>query len=423
MSRFARAKSAFFQRFLVAVQYRDFRNLWLANLSAQAAAWGLIVARAWLIFDRTDSTVWVGITTFASMAPLFIVPPFIGVLADRMDRRRLLAWTYSLNFFQNLLLAMLALTGVVEVWHVVALSFVNGVARAAQMPVSQALSANLVPRSALLNALSLSAAAQQASRLVGASAVTPLIAILGAPAAFFLCTLFYALGWVQIMRIEMRPPAFTAVREGFTESFSKGMRYTMGHPLIAMVIVMVFLHCGLTMAFESVLPGFSRQRFGDDNGFGTLMTAVGAGGLVGSIYIGGVQDSLTRGRLMLVMGILSGVGQVLLAFSPNIIFAVGAAAVMGGAQAGFMTVGMAITQTIAADEFRGRIASINTFSLGGVMSVMNLLNGVLGREVSAASILLFQGGIFVAIMALSLLAVTPRTVYTKGLPESLPATV
>ncbi|HZP27235.1 MAG TPA: MFS transporter, partial [Dehalococcoidia bacterium] len=206
------------------------------------------------------------------------------------------------------------------------------------------------------------------------------------------------------------------------ENFSKGIRYTFSQPLIGMVIVLVFFHCGLTMAFESLLPGFSRQELGSGSGFGTLMTGVGAGGLVGSLYVGGIRSSLLRGRLLLVMGLLSGAGQILLAVSPVLMFAVLSAAVMGAAQAGFMTVGQAITQSLASDEFRGRIASINTFSLGGVMSIMNLLNGFLGREITAAHILLLEGGIFAAIMGLSILAVTPRTVYVKGLPAEAHAT-
>ncbi|HXG35998.1 MAG TPA: MFS transporter [Dehalococcoidia bacterium] len=408
--------ASFLNRFLVATQYPDFRNMWLANLWGQAAAWGLIVARAWLIFDKTDSTAWVGVTTFAAMAPLFFVPPLVGVLADRMDRRTLLSWTYSLNFAQNLLLAFLALAGVIEVWHIVALSFTNGVVRAAQMPVSQAFAANLVPRHALLNALSLSAAAMQASRLIGASLVTPLIAIIGAPAAFFLCTLFYALGWVQIMRIQTRSGGLP-FKEGFVENFTNGLRYASNHPLIGMVIVLVFFHCGLTMAFESLLPGFARQRLDDADYFGTLMTGVGAGGLVGSILVGGITSSLTRGRLLFGLGVLSGGGQILLAISPGLALAFSAALIMGAAQAGFMTVGQAVTQSLAADEFRGRVASINTLSLGGVMSLMNLFNGFLGRELSASSILFMQGGLFIGIMVISILAVTPRMVYTRGIPS------
>src|SRR5438477_8903005 len=98
---------SFRSRFFAALAYPDFRRLWLANASAQAAAWALIVTRGWLIFDKTGSAFWVGAATFAAMGPQFFVPPIVGVLADRMDRRKLLAWTYSLNLAHNCVLLAL----------------------------------------------------------------------------------------------------------------------------------------------------------------------------------------------------------------------------------------------------------------------------------------------------------------------------
>ena len=167
------------------VKKRDFRSLWIANAFAQAAAWGLIVTRGWLIYDQTESSFLVGVATFAALGPQFIVPPIVGVLADRMDRRTILSWTYGVNSIQNGLLAVLALTGALEIWMLIALSVVNGVARSAQMPTAQAMSASLVPREKLLNALSLQASTQHGSRLIGPGLVTPLLALAGAPAGFF----------------------------------------------------------------------------------------------------------------------------------------------------------------------------------------------------------------------------------------------
>src|SRR5205823_2687544 len=97
-------------------------------------------------------------------------------------------------------------------------------------------------------------------------------------------------------------------------------------------------------------------------GFATLMTAVGFGALFGSVLIGGIESSLARGRLYLAMGVLSGVGLVLLAVAPNLAVALVAAAIIGGSQAAFMTMGQALMQALAANEFRGRIASMNLLS-------------------------------------------------------------
>jgi MFS family permease len=312
----------------------------------------------------------------------------------------------------------LVFTDSIAVGHIVALSLVNGMARAVQMPTSQALAANLVPRRDLLNALSLTQATQHASRLVGPGLATPLIYAGLAPLAFLLCSLFYAVGWFQILRIKARVTGGIRAGESFVKNFVDGLRYTWSEPLIRMMLILVFFHCGLTMAFESTIPGFVHEHMGhhQEDGFGILMIGVGLGGLVGSIYIGGVQSGLTRGRLLLITGVLSGAGQVGLALTSAMPAAFVSAMVMGGADAAFMTMGQAITQSLARDEFRGRLASINTFSLGGVMAIMNLSNGFVSSEIGSAAVLYVTGGAFIAIMLASALVVTPRRIYLTGIP-------
>ncbi len=405
-----------FARYAAALEYRDYRNMWLANASAQAAAWALVVARAWFVYEETGMSSDVAMATFAAMAPAFIVPPIAGVLADRFDRRMVLAYTYPINLASNLVLALLCLTGTIEIWQVVALSAVNGVARYAGMPVSQALAANLVPRDVLLNALSLNAATAHFSRLVGPAIVTPVLALLGAPVAFFVCSALYAVSWFQVLQIQTHSRGGLQEGRSIVGPFVEGLRYLASQPLIAMVTVLVCFHCSLTMAFESSLPAFTRQSLGDPNGFGILMTAVGLGAAAGSLYIGGVRSALVRGRLFLVMGLLSGIGQVLLAFAPNMAVAWAAALVMGCMQAAFMTLGQAITQSLAEDRFRGRIASVNTMSFQGLMALMNLSNGYLVDHIGAVWVLSVNGAIFVGIMLLSFLAATPRRVYISGIP-------
>ena len=88
--------SAIPERFLAALQYKDYRTLWMANLFAGAAGWALIVARGWLAFDMTEtnSSMWVGVVTFMAMAPRFFLTPVIGFIADKFNRQTVLSWTY-----------------------------------------------------------------------------------------------------------------------------------------------------------------------------------------------------------------------------------------------------------------------------------------------------------------------------------------
>jgi MFS family permease len=409
------ATQSFFNRYGAALAYPEFRKMWSANAFAQAAAWGLIVARGELVFNETHSSAWVGATTFAAMAPLFLVPPIVGVLADRMDRRTILAASYGLNGLQNLALFFGALFGVLEVWMIVALAVVNGVARATQIPTSQALAATLVPREKLLNALSLNASTQHGSRLIGPGIVTPLLLISGSAAAFLLCASFYVVGLFLIMRMTPKLPDPGRLKEGFFASFAGGVGYVYSMPVIRFMIMLAIFHCGLTMAFESLLPGFAHNRLGiAEGGFGPLLAGVGAGAFVASIFISGIQTSKARGNVLILTGLVSGIGQTLLALTSVLWLAVFAAAIMGGAQAAFMTMTQAVTQATAADEYRGRVASLNTVALGGMMATVNLLNGNLADEFGAAPILFWEGLIFVGIVVVSLFAVTGKRVYGRG---------
>ena len=135
--------------------------------------------------------------------------------------------------------------------------------------------------------------------------------------------------------------------------------------------------------------------------------------MVASIAVSGIRTSQGRGRTLLAMALISGVGQVLLSLTTTLALAIAAAALMGGAQAAFMTMAQATTQSIAANEFRGRVASINTFSLGGAMAVMNLSNGSIADQVGAHNILLVDGLLFVLAVLLGLLLVSGRTAYGR----------
>jgi predicted MFS family arabinose efflux permease len=259
--------------------------------------------------------------------------------------------------------------------------------------------------------------------LIGPGIVTPILAVLGSAPAFLLCAVFYLIGLVQIMRLTPKRPDPSFVPQNFMDSFLGGVAYVYSMPVIRFMIMLAIFHCGLTMAFESLLPGFSANKLGSqEGGFGALLAGVGAGALIASIFISGIQTSKARGTTLIVTGLISGLGQTILALTSVLWLAVLAAAVMGGAQAAFMTMTQAVTQATAADEFRGRVASLNTVALGGMMATINLVNGALADQLGAADMLFWEGLVFVMIMLISLFAVTGRRVYGRsGTLEAQPA--
>ena len=390
-------------------------------MSAGAAAWALIVARGWLIYVLSDSSLWVGVVTFAAMIPRVLVTPFSGYLADRFDRRSVMASMFAVNLVHNLVLAVLVLIGGIEVWHLVVLAFVNGSARAAAMPAGGALLPNLVPPRLLLNAIALNQAAMNGSRLAGAAAIAPLLATIGVEGAFFLCTGFYAISLVQVLRIRTASTGVMDQSRGFAENLMAGLVYVYRTPTLRAIILLALFHCGLTMSFESLLPVLSRQQLDAEGAaFTFVMMAVGAGALFSAVAIAGLRSEATKGRLFLSLGVLSGLSPLILAASTNMPMALLGAAAMGATQAGFMTLTHTMIQTIVPDGVRGRVGGVYSVHIGGMMATTNLLNGGLADVVDPAALLLLGGGLlFIAIMLVSWQLLPLRQIYTGRLRPEL----
>ena len=438
MSEQPERQQGIFNRYLSALAYRDFRFLWVANLSAQAAAWALIVARMELAYVISGSAGLAGLVTFAAMIPRVLVTPISGYLSDRYDRRKVLACMFGLNFAHNILLAMIAFSGSLQIWHLVILSFVNGSARAAQMPTGQALLPNLVPRPLLLNAIALNQATQQGARLVGPAAVLPFMAFAGPEAAFVLCIGFYALSLTLALCIRTASTGQVDPNKSVMRNMVEGAVFMYQNLTLRALVLLTLLHCGLTMSFESLLPVTSRQLLGAEGlGVSVLMMGVGAGALCSSIFLAGVRDVATRGRLLWYAGVLSGLAPCLLGLSATIpmglslghdqglflgvLLAMGGVFVMGASQAGYMTLVQTMIQIIAPDAIRGRISGIYSIHIGGTMALVNLINGALADFISAPVILIGGGMLFVASMCWSWQYISLRQIYTRGMQAAAPA--
>ena len=413
-------------RYFTSLQYSEYRKLWLSALASQSAVWALIVARAALVFEETGSAAWTGGVTFAAMIPSVFMAPIAGYLSDRFDRRTVLACAFSVNLAQNLVLAILVVTGAIEPWHVLVLSVINGSARATNMPSGQALLANLVPRQQMLNAVSLYQAVQQGARFSGPFLILLLLWITGHDdLVFFLCAGLYAVGLALVLNIRTASRGVVEVGKGvILRNLSAGLGYMYHNPLILSLILLVVAHCGMTMSFESLFPVFSREQLNMEGKSGVLggasylMVGYGAAALVTALGLAGVRSDRTRGRLILWLGVLSGITPVALALSPNLQVAMLGAAAMGFSQAGFMTLSHAMLQTLAPDAIRGRLLGVYSWHIQGFMASFNLVNGTLATiEGLTASIILGAGGIaFIVVMAGSFGRVPLRQLYARGVP-------
>lgn len=410
-------------RFLIALQYQDFRTLWTANLLAGASAWALIVARGWVVYEITDSSLWVGLVTFMAMIPRVFATPIIGFIADRFDRQTVLSWTYGLNLAHNIALAMMVTMELAGPWTLVILALMNGTFRASQQITTQSLVPNLVPKEHLLNAVALNQATQQGSRLVGPAAIAPLLLLVNIEAAFWLCSGFYLVGLVQTLRISTRSRGDVDQSKSFVQNMMAGFNYVYSTPIVLAMVLLAVFHCSLTMSYESLLPVLSRESLsGGSGGANLLMMSIGAGALVSSIALAGVLNSAIRGRLFLILGIASGISYVALGASSLAGLSMATAVILGVSTAGFMTVTHTIIQTIVPDGIRGRVSGVYNMHVGGSMAAANFLNGALSDWLNAPVVMAVTGIGFTLAIGLSVVHLPLRRIYfPKTAPEPVPA--
>jgi len=390
-------------RFLLALQYQDYRNLWIATTFSASAAWALIIARGLLAFELTDGLLWSGIVTFAAMVPRLFATPISGFLADRFDRQKLLRWIFALNMGNNILLALLVMTGLVGPWVLTLLALVNGTLRASQMTTATALIPNLVPKEHLMNAIALNQATQQGARLAGAMAIAPLLGLVNIESAFWLCSGLYFLGFLQVSRMTIRSTGVIDESQGFWANMFEGFVYVYKRPIIMSMVLLVLAHCAFTMSYESMLPAISEDKMGTGRvGVSYLIAGVGAGALFASVFLAGVRSESTRGKLFLFFAFSSALGPILLAWSDNTGLSVAATVIMGANQAGFMTISHTIIQSLTEDHVRGRVAGVYSVHVGGSMAVTNMANAAFADVFSASAVLVVGGLIFVAAVFVSL---------------------
>lgn len=442
-------------RFLAALVFRDFRFLAVAALCSGSGAWALIVARGAWVYGIPELQgnwgAWVGLITFAAMSPRFFATPFIGYLADRVTRKRLLQWVYTLQLAQASVMAILVMLGVDNPWYVVALAVINGTLRATQQTGAQSIAPNLVDRERLPNAVALNEAMQQGSRAIGPALLLLVATAVGAGTVFqsddgvgfnlaglaltlgtsaivfWACAAFYLVALIASLNIRTVSSGVIDRRRSFWANTSAGFAYSYRTPLVFGIILMALAHCVLVMSFESMLPPLALEKLSSDgvtfnqNDVYALMSALGIGALLSSIFVGGIISHMTRGRVFLILGFTSSLTPIGLGLSAQTGISLIAAIGMGLGTAGFMTITHTIIQQVVPDEIRGRVAAVYSMHVGGSMAFANLLYGRLADEWSAGDIMAIAGAAFTIVVVGTIIASGFwRGIYFRG--EARPAT-
>ena len=371
-----------------------------------------MLARAWLVFEMTGSSLAVGIVTFAGMVQFIIVGPIAGAVADRLDRRRLALIAVLIMMVSSSGLAALTLAELVQVWHIVGLAIVHGMAMALAQPAVQALLPNLVPAEHLLNAVALTGISQHGSRIVGPLFGAVLLAKFGAGIVFVFAALILICALLQLLRIQHRPDP-PAVSPGLTLSTGSIFRDIVGGLVhirrdsrLFTVIGCVMFHCAFTMAYESLLPRLAEGLGGGSNTFSAIVMGIGAGAIVGAFGVSLVRRPSLQGGALAITGMGSGLAMIILGSATSPAVAVAGAVLAGATQAIYMTISNTLVLQVVPDAFRGRVMSIFTMLAAGFMAFMNLGFGWLADTVGVKPLMIIAGVAWIVLFGIAAIFLT-----------------
>jgi len=302
-------------RGFTAMRHANYRRYWFGLSGSLVGAWMQSVALPWQVLQLGGSPLQLGMVMAFMFGPSMFLAPLGGVLADRVDKRRMLMAVNLVALLQASTLFGLAVTGVIDIWHVYLLALVAGFVNAIEMPVRQAFVADLVPREDLVNAIALSSTSFNLSRVVGPAVAGVTIAAFGVASNFGINAISYLSVITGLMLIDSRllhrasrPDQFPSVRS----SLAEGLRFTRATPTVLWPLVLLGGVAALAMNFQTLLPLFTRDVLGmGSSGYGALFATMGAGALVGSLGL--AFASSQRPLIGLIIG--GGAGFLGLAFA------------------------------------------------------------------------------------------------------------
>ena len=358
----------------------SYRFFFAGNVLSLLGFWIRIVVQGWLVYELTGSKALLGTVTALGFLPFVVLSPFGGVLADRVDRRRLLMTLPIVSVASNVTLGLLVLNGSVTVAYIIGIAAIVGSARAIEIPVRNAFVRDLVGMGDLKNAIALNAAGFNVARVLGPAIGAGLLAWLGMGPCFFVAaaangSMSLALLGVRVKQRVVAPAVGSPLRQ-----LLEGLRYVRGHRRTRTVMMLFAITLLFTWTYQTIMPAYAKDRLGmGESGYALLASVIGLGALFGALWVAGRVGMGTRPvRRNVVYGLVwaGGLCVFVLGFVHDVRIALPLLVLAGFCQVGFMATANGMVQESVPDELRGRVMGLWTFTFGVCFPIGSQLMGL-----------------------------------------------
>ncbi|MFL5860529.1 MAG: MFS transporter [Solirubrobacteraceae bacterium] len=404
-----------------ALSIPNYRRYYAGQSISLIGTWMQMTAQAWLVLTLTHSGTTLGVIVALQTLPVLLLGPYGGVVADRVDKRRMMIALQSAMGLQALVLGLLTVTGVVQVWQIGLLAAMLGVNNAFENPARQSFMMELVGADHLRNAVSLNSVLVNVARAVGPAVAGILIATVGEGTCFLVNGASFVAVVFSLTTMDRAHLAPVAPTPRAPRQLRDGLRYIRSTPALAIPLIMMGVAGCLTYEFQVSLPVMADRGLGvGATGFGFMTAAMGVGAVAGGLLV--AARGTTGLRPLVISAVGFGLALVLAAIAPTLPLELVALAVAGAGSISFMSTGNSTLQLSSAPEMRGRVMSLwfvafqGSTPIGGpvVGATMTAFGARAGLGVAAAVALLVAAGGVVALRHLSL----PRPGATRAVAHA-----
>ena len=344
-----------------AMAFPSYRVFWFGTLASVCGFQVLNFAQFWVVHRLTGDPLFLGWVGLANAVPAIVLNLFGGVLADRVERRKLIAVTQTVNGFIILVLAAVTFTGIVQAWHVILLAFFAGAVNAFDQPARMALYPILIDRSVMMNAVSLNSAIWTGTRIIAPALAGLIITVVGEGFSFLLSAIGFFILAMVVVRLKV-PDGVKPERlqRKSRSDLLEGIKFILGNSIFTFLIAITFFNSFFGMSVIPMMPVFAVDilKVGAD-GQGVMMGVGGVGAFAMTLVLGRMGNLRYRGMMIVVGSAVFGLALALLAISSkelgNYPLAVFFMFVMGAFSSVYMISIMSSLQLMVPDHMRGRV--------------------------------------------------------------------
>jgi MFS family permease len=341
------------------------------------------VAQAWLVYSMTKSALLLGSVGFASQFPVFLVAPFGGIAADRVNRQRLVIATQTASMILAGILAWLTLSGRVQVWHIFALAGLLGVVNAFDIPGRQSFLVDMVGKEDLMNAIALNSSMFNGARVIGPAIAGILVAKIGEGWCFAANSISYVAVIVGLLLMHVHSPVRVS-KHSPIEDIVEGFRWVNQTRIIRALLLLIGLVSLVAMPYTVLMPVFAdRVLHGGARGLGILMGATGVGALFGALTLAAKTGVRGLGRWVAFSCAGLGISLVCFSFSRSLWLSVALLLPAGYSMMLQMACSNTLIQTMVPDELRGRVMSVYSMMFMGMAPFGAFFGGALAHRLGA----------------------------------------